>query len=326
VRQVRMRVLGLVFASALMAAALMAGSASAALPEWGRCQVSPTTEGKYTEANCLLKANRVHGKSTGAYEWNNSTTFEGKKEQTQIYDGFAGPRQGQITTFSASFVKCLPSEERLASCRPGETEEVVPVTVTCNASASEGHFVTKSDKEIVLDWRLSECQDANGETCGNGVGGYGNEIWTKTLKGVLGYIKRGAPEEVGIAWKPLEGNEWAKFACGSTTDIVLGGVNKKEGPAYPAPGGGAGVITAVAPIDQMGYGVDFTFMTDEATEENLPTGFEGGPLQELEGYFYNTETVAKGSKWSRASIPQGPLELTVCGNCNNGEGRSEIRA
>ena len=323
-RQVRIRVLGLVFVGALLTAACTAGSASA-LPEFGRCHSSEAHEGRYTDSNCTIKAkkNKETGKYTGEYEWIKSTAFAANGEYTEI--GLSSGPEPAVTTLAATFVKCTPSEEKLAACREGETEERVPVTVTCSERSEAAFFSTKSSKEMSdLTIRLAGCETA-GIPCANSVGGYGPEIFTSPLKGVLGYINK-ATKEVGIDWKPESGHEVAKFSCGGAMDITLGGAKEKEGPVYPPKGGGGGTIATVSPVNQMANTLSETLTINEETDQNVPSSFEGKPPQDLEGWFYNPEALAKGSKWSPAAMARSTWSLNWCGGCNYNYGETEIKA
>jgi hypothetical protein len=312
---VRMRTIGLVVVAALAVAAYAAGSA-AALPEWGRCEVSPTHEGKYTDSNCTTKAKKVNEKFPGEYEWHNSTTF-----------AIGGPKEingGEIQepeplTLTSTFIKCEPSEEKVAKCREGETEERVPVAVECeNIWQAHGIYSPRSAKEITL-WltQFKGCK-ALGMTCGNDREG---EIDTNALKGVLGYIKKTSPKEVGIDWKPESGREVAKFACGGAMSIVVGGATEREGPFYPPKGGGGGVIATVTPINEMVQTVTQVLRTGEEATKNIPSSFEGKPLQALESYFTNPNTTNQGSKW-------GPTGETLTEPLKTGLGEypTEIKA
>ncbi len=328
-RQVRMRTFVVASATALVVAAVAATGASA-LPEFGACERSPTHEGRYTDSNCLSKAKKVNDKLTGEFEWHKSTTFPPVpiKGQGRVHNGGGKViEQKAPLTLSAQFIECAPSGERLAKCREGESEERLPVDVECEGVFQiNGEFSKKSDKELTeVNIEYYECQ-ALGSVCANTDNGGGEPlIQTDNLKGVLGYIKKASPKEVGLDWKPESGNEVAKFTCGGAMSIVLGGARRTETPFYPPTGGGGGAIAAVTPINEMGNDIKQVLTVNAETDENTPSSFEGKPIQALEGYFTNPESAGKGSKWS----PVGETltsELGLCGNCDNGENMTEIRA
>jgi hypothetical protein len=337
-----MRVLGFALAAALTALAWTAAGASA-LPEFGRCLRSATHEGRYTDANCTTKAKKVGEKFTGEYEWHKSTTFAERGERTEIASSTANTpehfRPSAITTIAASFVKCAPNEEeKVAKCKEGETEERVPIDITCKNvgeagqeidGSMSGQFSTKSAKEIDrIHFRLFDCE-AMGVECANSIGQFAPEINTDRLKAVLGYIKKGEPKEVGIDYKPENGDEIAKFSCGGAMNIILGGAKEQEGPAHPPKGGGAGVIAPVTPINEMlgGEGEATEGVTQVLTlnesDENVPSSFEGKALQALESWFYNPELLGKGSKWSAAGLVGGFKMNSPSGRLVAGE---EIKA
>ncbi len=60
---------GICLVAMIAVVAAMAGSASAKLPEWGKCEASATHEGKYADAGCTQPVKKVYGKYTGGYEW-----------------------------------------------------------------------------------------------------------------------------------------------------------------------------------------------------------------------------------------------------------------
>jgi hypothetical protein len=55
--------------------ALLAGGASAALPEWGGCEPSAPGHGKYKDPACIEKATGAAKKTEGDYEWYSGAAF-----------------------------------------------------------------------------------------------------------------------------------------------------------------------------------------------------------------------------------------------------------
>jgi hypothetical protein len=321
-----MRVFGLAIAVALAVAAYAAGSA-AALPEFGRCTPSPTHEGRYTNNGCTTKAKKVGEKFTGEYEWEKSTTFPaGNFKEVRGYeiDEHAGP-----VVLTSDFVKCEPNEQKLAKCREGETEERVPVSIECaNIRTAEGEFSSKSSKEIShFQMVLAGCETL-GISCNNtDTAGFGREskLELNALKGVLGYIKKTAPKEVGIAWKAESGKDIADFTCGEDMRLVIGGATEQEGPNYPPKGGGGAWIAAVTPINEMVLTITQSATVDTETAENIPSKFEGQPLQALEGYFFNPNgTIGNGTKWSPTGF--GLTERLVPSGVHAHSAPAEVKA
>jgi hypothetical protein len=336
-----MRVVGFALMGVLALLAWASASASA-LPEFGRCKVSETHEGRYTNSSCTAKAKKVGEKFTGEFEWHNSTTFgsgEAENERKVVSELAQGV---PASTIAATFIKCMPSEEKLSKCREGETEQQQPLDISCEEAASEeahgrkegagemtGTFSPKSDKELSkVQWKMDNCQ-AMGLVCANNMTLSRTEIDTNPLKGVLGYVKKGEAKEVGIDYKPESGAEVAKFSCGGAMDVIIGGAKEKEGPAHPPKGGGGAVIATVTPINEMVQGIKQKLTMNTETDENVPSSFEGKPLQALESWSYDPELFGKGSKWSPASVSGPSATLWLCDSCRKGEdpaGAAEIKA
>jgi hypothetical protein len=317
-----MRVLGPALAAGLIVAAGLATNASA-LPEWGRCETSPTHEGKYTDGNCTQKSKRIAEKFTGEFEFTKATAFA--PEHRAVHS--SGNAEEGPLTLHAIIAKCMPSEERLAKCREGETEERVPVTVECKVLfGDQGEFSSKSAKEIDhFRENFGKCETL-GMPCGQFAFGEEGRFTTNPLKGTLGYIKKTAPKEVGIDWTPESGTEVVKFVCGASMSVTVGGATEQDGPAYPPKGGGGGVIaTVTGPFNEMTLNVHEVYTANEETAENMPSRFEGKPLQALEELVTETNTANKGSRWS----PVGETlsgGLNLCGKCNFGEDKTELKA
>jgi hypothetical protein len=180
------------------------------------------------------------------------------------------------------------------------------------------------------------------------------EIVTYTLKGHLGYINK-STTSVGVLLEPAAaGGAFAEFEIVgvSTTPTIefVGGGNATEGAFYEeangSPNGGDGVISPIVPVDAMTH--TFTqHYTAETTQPylpvscpiantcplgsedgfedgkgnadyvNVPSHFEGGPLEVLEVYQENLGN-HNTSAWSPAAE-----EIT---NVNTLEGEAEIKA
>jgi hypothetical protein len=314
-----MRVLGFAAAGALAAMAWASASALA-LPEFGRCEVSPTHEGRYTDNNCTANAKRVSTKFTGEFEWHKSTTFEGERVVNKAVEQEKTP-----VILNSVFIECAPSQEKLAKCKEGEAEERVAVSIECEGIIKlPGQFSTKSAKEITNYKSAFLGCHALGQVCANqAFSGSITGIVTDELRGALGYVKKSAPKEVGLEWKPESGREVAKFSCGTGMTLVVGAASEKEGPFYSPKGGGGGVIGTVSPINEMTENITQVQTANEETGENIPSNFEGKPLQSLEAYFYDPNNVQHGSRWS----PVGETltsKIRLCG-CFN-EVKTEIKA
>jgi hypothetical protein len=307
VRHVRM--LGLWLAAILAVTAVAATTASAGLPEFGKCEAK--TGGKYSNSNCTTKAKA----GTGTFEWESSLKFT--KNQKEFSNGTGETVPSFLTSLYAG---CSPSSEKLAKCREGETEtKLGPLKIECQEIFDIGEFSSKSSKEVDnIRVKFSGCKLLGSVPCSNTA--TEGTIETDVLKGTLGYIKKAAPKEVGLDIKPQKGKEFAHFSCEGTS-ITVGEGTKAEGPAYPPSGGGDGVIGVATPINEKTSVLTQAFTADEETSENVPTKLEGKPIQVLENWLASG---ASSTKWS----PAGET-VTVhnsCRSCTGEEGVGEIKA
>jgi hypothetical protein len=127
------------------------------------------------------------------------------------------------------------------------------------------------------------------------------EIDVNVLNGKLGYINK-ATKEVGVDLNPAKKKAlFAQFTCGSiaTTEVGAAPNKKNELAYYPGKGGGDGIISPITPINQMTPTYTQEFTVNESFE-NIPSKFEGKPLQLLEALTYNPGESEYRSAWSRA--------------------------
>jgi hypothetical protein len=284
--------LGLGLIAALAVATMTAAGASA-LPEFGKCEAK--AGGKYSDSNCTKKA----AVGTGKFEWHNSLSFT--KNQKEFSNG-TGEKVPAV----------LITKFQLEEAGRG----VLEAKVECESIFDLGEFSSKSSKEVrSVHVKFSGCKTL-GAPCGNtSVEGV---IETNLLKGLVGYIKKAAPKEVGIDIKPQSGKQFAQFSCSGAVTIAVGEATEAEGPFYPPKGGGDGVIGAMTPVNQMTNSFTQAFTANEETDQNIPSKFEGQPLQVLE------DRLLKFSKWSPAG--QTVTVHNSCRACTGEEGVGEIKA
>ena len=175
------------------------------------------------------------------------------------------------------------------------------------------------------------------------------EIQTAPFKGRLGYINK-ATHAVGVLLQPATaGGPFAEFEVfeGQKVDHVGAG-SAAEGAFYEeasgTPTGNDGVISPITPINQMTHTFTQNYRTetiapyepvscpishtcphgDENFAEepakdilNIPSHFEGGPVEALENYLANSEPGNGTGSWSPAG-----QEIT---NVNTVEGEAEIK-
>jgi hypothetical protein len=319
-----LRMVGLALVAVFAMAAVVATSALA-LPEFGKCEVQAKHEGKYANNNCTTKAKVVNTKPTGEFEWTPMNKVKNSNTRRE-FSSLHGNLETELEpgTLLSNFRICSPGEEKLAKCRAGETEEHTgTIKIECTDSLVRGTFSEKSAKEVRnITVKYRGCKGL-GNPCGNG--STTGEIETDQLKGTLGYINK-STKEVGVDIKPQSGKEFAKFQCANAIQIVVGEGTETEGPAYPPKGGGDGVIGVVTPVNSMVETFTTAFTANEATSENIPSKFEGKPIQVLEDYINNLSRPGKGSLWSPAgqtqtSHPSGHL---MC--INDAECIAEVKA
>jgi hypothetical protein len=297
-----LRMVGLALVAVFAMAAVVATSALA-LPEFGKCEVQAKHEGKYANNNCTTKAKVVNTKPTGEFEWTPMTKVKNSNTNKE-FSSLHGNLESELepATLTTSFRYCSPSEEKLAKCRAGETEEHTgTIKVECIDSLVRGTFSAKSAKEVLnITVKYYGCKSL-GFPCGNG--STTGQIETDKLKGALGYINK-STKEVGVDIKPQSGKEFAKFQCGNALQIIVGEGTEAEGPAYPPKGGGDGVIGVVTPVNSMVNEITTAFTANEATSENIPSKLEGKSIQVLEDYANNLTRPGHATLWSPAGQTQ----------------------
>jgi len=252
-----LRIVGLSLA-ALALSAVISASASAAMPEWGKCV--KLARGKYTNAACTGEK-----AINGGYEWHPGTTTIAKKGFTSS----GGAAELRTTQGIATDCTSETTKGELSG-----SKEVSHVEVTfqgCKANLL-GLVCTGGETE----------EEQNEE-------GYlkekPGEIKTRELKGMLGYIEgKGTPTPVvGISLTPeAKRGLFAQFICGGVLVVRVG--------EKPTKGGGDSIISPITPIDQMGNTAIQTYtQQQECGEEGchgtgvqIPTSFEGGKPDVLE--------------------------------------------
>ncbi len=229
-------------------AAIVASSASAALPEIGRCvrlegvreaHKRPTFDGKYSNHKCTS----MSASSKGKFEWE--------------------PGAGEDKTFES----------------PGTLEPVTLTTaagtaVECKNSKQSGEYTgasTETDEISLYECTLSTthetCQSLRPEetppTAEAGT------ILSQALEGTLGYIKAGGMRpQIGWSYKAKTGPFLFVFECGSTplvtTDITIEG-------SFISP--------IIRPVDRMVE--EYKLHSVVQNGKQIPEMFEGGAKDTL---------------------------------------------
>jgi hypothetical protein len=167
---------GLVLAAC--AAGLLAASAMAAPPEWGRCVESPTKTGGYTAAQC----GKVQPEHKGAYEW---------VPEPSAKPGFLGEGEvAYLETTGGRKISCAVADEE-GKYTGGKTETTIITLVGCT---------TKIGTETA-NCRSNPLKEG--------------EIETGELEGEIGFITVNERKKVGLDLKPKSpSTSFASFTCG----------------------------------------------------------------------------------------------------------------
>ncbi len=235
-----LRILGLCLLAAFAISAVASASASAALPEWGKCVKLPATikgkekkagTGKFANSNC------TEATTGGEFEFVKGTSgFEGGTE-------FTNTATSSKVSLETSFGISVNCTGQTARGNLSGTKEVTDVTVTftgCVASLAE-----------------FACENAFAEDEGE----EGNfhyikgEITTFGLKGKLVYISgAGTPSpSVGLQLEPEEKKGWfAFFGCGPGGAHPLPAIKSVVGRKPHGENGGDKVVSPITPLNTMG--------------------------------------------------------------------------
>ncbi len=285
------RMLGLCLVAVFAIAAIAATSASAAKPEWGQCYEK--AGGKYANAGCTTKAK----KGAGAFEW--------RKGSEVTHRHFTG--EGGTGILDAALRDCVQGNQfAMPGCEGKEnpTEEESHIQVECKTEHATGEASGKNEVKGVLVI-FHECVGLGTAPCSNTQ--HEGEIQVNVLKGTLGYINK-SNKEVGVDLNPaVKHGEFAQFSClGVITTVVGEGGHEKvaghtEAPVY-AGGGGDGIISPITPVDTMTNTFTQVYTVNEATDENIPSAFEGGKRQLLETYIFaaQEEPETDRTAWGKA--------------------------
>jgi hypothetical protein len=223
----------------------VAGSASAALPEFGRC-VEVAKTGQYKGAKCV----GVVASHKGGYEW------------------MPGPGAAKKFTLSIGQVHLKGSGAE-------------PLDITCEFGEGEGEY-TGPKEFTVPKWHVSDCRlpkkteaEPLLKTWCQSVTNNRGEITGQELVGEPGYIL--TPTQVGVDLKPKSGSALATFECGGASEAPvergtgLGTLVEVEG----------SIIGRVKKINVMTEENFVLFKVSKTTGAQVPESFEGGEKDTL---------------------------------------------
>jgi hypothetical protein len=191
----RIRIVGLCLVAAFAMSAVMAASAAAAAPEYGKCVKQ--AGGKFKDAGCLTASKPGEEK----YEW---------------YAAFGSSKPLVHTGFKAHIKEVKAGAATL--------EGIAGVKVQCSEQNSTGKFTsntTVSDENVVFKGCKVEGTGKCENTAKEG------EITVSNLEGVLGVEKFGetaAKNKLGNDLTPIGGAPFTEFECAGSPTKVRGHV------------------------------------------------------------------------------------------------------
>ncbi len=304
------KIIGLCLAAVMAILVVAVGSASASSPEWGKCVAK--AGGKYTDSNCQTKG------KPGSFEWEKGSSLPNVKFTS--HDVGSG---GVLSTFLTSCEKGgedtanrLPKAKCEAEGGTWSTDEEEAVKIECESEHAAGEQAGKSGVQNVAV-TFEGCKAFGALPCKSS-GAAEEEININPLKGTLGYINKGA-KTVGVLLEPVEKHgAFAKFECAEVIETVVGVGNKTEGAHYdPKKGGNDGIISPITPVNTMTSSFEQVYSVNPATEENIPSKFEGGKTALLEDYLWNIfeaphvtlQWSAAGEEVTNVNTPEEPGEI-----------------
>ena len=216
-----------------------------------------------------------------------------------------------------------------------------PDRVECTSENAEGELSgTKEATNVHVVFH--GCKYNNRVTCQNTQAVEG-EIKVNPLAGELGYLSK-ANKEVGVVLHPIAADGvFAEFECGhGFLYFQVGGSPSKWtnrfGTTTLEPfwsGSGHGVISPVTPVDKMSSTFTQAYKVVEPEEaspepgssntipQNVPSRFEGGPVEQLETLVGSAETSFLVPEEEISAYSPSGEEVT---NVNTGLGEIEIKA
>jgi hypothetical protein len=207
----RIAMVGSMIVCCAVVGAAAAATASATLPEFGRCVAVTPKTGEYMGKNCVTPA-----PGTGKYNF-----LPGPGVQKKFTTNVEG---STLRTAGGKEIKCESGE--------GEGEYTGPKTVS----------VTK------LVFR--NCSIAGAKTIYEGfcqnIGAFRGEVTANELVGELGFIVGGEKPRVGLDFKAKTGKVLASFECGGATELTEHGLG--TGTLLEVEGS---VIGRILPINRM---------------------------------------------------------------------------
>jgi len=247
----RIRIAGLCLVATFAMTVGAAATASAAMPEWGKCvkfvNQHGKNVGKYTDAGCTKLAEPA---KTGGFEWQTSSSIANKEFTSHGGEATLELLGGGIKTV------CKAEEAKGSLSGTKGVSNVEVVFKGCEANL--GGLVCENSLRPPLG------EEPEGQ------------IKTRSLKGTLGYISGKGTESpsVGLSLEPeAKKNLFAEFICGGML-VVRVGQNPK------GTVGNDSIISPITPVDKMSIANTQTYSQESGVQ--VPTHFEGGKEDFLE--------------------------------------------
>jgi len=286
--------------------------------------------GKYKDAGCT-ELDEKKGQPKGKYELTGGPKFTGEGGAGVLRTTQNGCEEPGEVHNQRPRKDCEPACPHEGACGYQEFGEA---TVECTSEKASGEATGTSEVGNV-SVRFKGCTSFS--LPATGIGLPAGEIQVNPLKGRLGYINK-AKHEVGVLLEPAAaGGLFAEFEIfeGAIMDRVgvgnaTTGTFYEEGGTPGAPSGHDGVISPISPINVMTHTFSQNYRAEstkiKCTEncetaeidqfQNIPSRFEGGPLEVLENFIEGT---GNGSRSEWASAGQ------EVNNVNTVEGNAEIK-
>jgi len=178
-----------------------------------------------------------------------------------------------------SFIKIAEPIETFSSVSgPGilEPASALAGKITCESDTDEGRITGPKEVGHVFV-HFHKCKSSSTgkecETTGAGAG----QINTNEVKGALGYVKKGAPVEVGLRLEPtVTGGLFAKFSCSGITVEVRGAIIGQAEPLNKMSKSGKVIYKQTGSSQAI---KKFEGGAEEILESNFGLGFEKSGLE-----------------------------------------------
>ena len=275
---------GVCLVAMIAVVAVMAGSASAKLPEWGKCEVSATHEGKYADAGCTQPVKKifkkVYGKYTGGYEWTPLVEATGGNDGAYLeFSRFSSVEQAPVSIELASGYSITCGEGLLH-----ETELLLRDATSTTAPLFAYGGCINSEGQVCTTAGAANAGEIDDE--GAFFKGLEKEPGSWTGKPTFIEGKHGSTPAVGIVYKTEEsrGRFFQQIVCeGEAVHAFIIGGDKR----------GEELTTEIKPVNTMTH--EYTAMLTQRGGVQLPEALEAHSTKPL-------EALVNGERWETVGI------------------------